>query len=70
MPQPDFAPDFPTLVKLGSIIVHAKELISPGGHEFDKTALETLLADPGVKAWLKKMDDAAFLPVMRSGEKP
>ena len=60
-----FAPVPTLLVKLGSIIVHAQELASDDGHAFDKIALEQLLADPDVKAWMQEMDSMALLPVMR-----
>lgn len=53
------------LVKLGSIAVHAEEMMSPKGHEFDKAALDTLLEDPEVKEWLEAMDRLAFLPKKR-----
>ena len=51
------------LVKLGSIAVHAEELLSPEGHAVDKMALDQLLNDPDVKLWIKA--NAAFLPVKR-----
>ena len=53
------------LIKLGSIIVHFKELTSANGHYLDKAALDSLLNDEDVKQWLKQMDDNAFLPKMR-----
>lgn len=54
------------LVKLGSIAVHVDEMLSPGGHTFDRVALQGLLADPEVKAWRVEMDKMAMLPVMRN----
>jgi hypothetical protein len=42
-------------MKLGSIAVHAEELLSPDGHEFDKVALDNLLQDPEVKSWIEAM---------------
>jgi len=33
------------LLKLGSIAVHAEEMLSPGGHVFDRAALKALLSD-------------------------
>lgn len=60
-------PPLALLVKLGSIAIHAKELISPDGHQFDRIALETLLADRDVQLWLQDMDTAAMLPKMRKG---
>lgn len=51
--------------KLGGIAVHAEELISPKGHEFDKAALETLLQDEEVKEFLDQLSALALLPVKR-----
>ncbi len=53
------------LIKLGSIAIHAQEMLSPNGHVFDKIALETLLQDLEVMIWLKEMDKMAFLPKKR-----
>jgi len=58
-------PSFSLLSKLGSIAVHAEELLSPGGHQFDKAALDGLLADPEVIAWMDEMRKEALLPVKR-----
>ena len=52
-------------VKLGSIAVHAQELLSPKAHEYDVAALRTLLKDDEVKRWLEAMSKLAFLPVKR-----
>lgn len=54
-----------TLIKLGSLAVHVEEMLSPGGHALDKSAIEGLLADEEVRTWLEAMDDMAFLPVKR-----
>jgi hypothetical protein len=59
-------PPITLLVKLGSIAVHAQELLSPDGHQFDKIALESALRDPEVVAWLKEMDAAAMVPKVRA----
>ena len=53
------------LSKLGSIIVHADELVSPRGHAFDREAMRGLLSDSEVVEWLKMMDRLALLPVRR-----
>jgi hypothetical protein len=53
------------LVKLGSIAVHAEELLSPQAHAFDHVALRTLLESADVQEWLKQMADMAFVPVKR-----
>lgn len=49
------SPPMSLLAKLGSIAVHAEELLSPGGHAFDRTALEQLLKDQEVTAWIADM---------------
>lgn len=58
-------PPIATLVKIGSLVVHAEEFMSPTGHEFDKTAFKTLITDPDVVAWIASMTKAGFLPVKR-----
>lgn len=55
------------LCKLGSIIVHAEELVSPFGHHFDKAALDSLMRDPQVVEWLAEMRRLAMLPEKRNG---
>lgn len=60
-----FAPGTVLLCKLGSIAVHAEELLSPDGHEFDREVLRALLADEEVKAWLADMTKLAMVPVKR-----
>jgi hypothetical protein len=54
------------LCKLGSIIVHSEEAASPGGHHFDRVAVQTLLADAEVVEWMEAMRKMAMLPVERS----
>ena len=56
-------PSLPLLCKIGSALIHAEEWLSPTGNFFDKGALEGLLADPEVKAWIKAM--GPLLPVKR-----
>ena len=50
--------------KLGSIVVHAQEAVSPKGHVFDRTALEQLINDWEVVAWMESIDPV-LLPVKR-----
>lgn len=57
-------PSLTLLCKLGSIVVHADEMTDPGAHEYDRTAMMTLIADPEVQAWIKGM--GALLPLKRS----
>lgn len=51
------APSLALLMKLGSIAVHADEMLSTDGHVFDRVALKSLLTDPDVVAWIKKMGE-------------
>lgn len=60
-------PDTATLCKLGSIAIHAEELLSPHGHHFDKVALDQLMRDEDVVRWLKGMRKLALLPEKRNG---
>lgn len=59
-------PSLTLLIKLGSIAVHVEELLAPGGHSFDRQAIEGLLADPEVVTFRAEMDAQALLPVKRS----
>lgn len=54
------------LCKLGSIAVHADELLSPLGHQYDRVALEGLLKDPEVVEWIAEMDRLVMLPKKRT----
>ena len=54
------------LSKLGSIVVHVDEMLSPEGHVFDRAALDLLLRDPEVVAWLEQMNAMAMVPVKRN----
>jgi len=58
-------PNLALLCRIASIAVHADELTSPDGHDFDRDAIRSLLADPEVADWLKKMGKAALIPVKR-----
>lgn len=59
-------PSASLLCKLGSVIVHADELASPNGHDFDRIALATLMQDAEVKAWLSSMQAMALVPLKRN----
>jgi hypothetical protein len=48
---------------LGSIAVHAEEMLSMKRHQFDVAAMRTLLDDAEVRAWIKAM--GAYVPVKR-----
>lgn len=60
-------PKFPTalVAKLASIAVHANEMLSPGGHDFDRIAIRSLLDDPEVRVFLAHPAMQAFLPRKR-----
>ena len=59
-------PALSLLVKLGSIAVHAEEILSPHRHQSDLAAIKALLDDGEVKTWLSQMSKAALLPVKRN----
>jgi hypothetical protein len=59
-------PSAAILVKLGSIVVHAEELLSPNGHEFDSEAIRSGLQDAELQEWIRGMTELAFLPVKRN----
>ena len=59
-------PSVDVLCKLGSIIVHADELLSPDGHPVDREALQSAMSDPAVKEWLDSMGAMALVPLKRN----
>src|SRR3982074_3203974 len=61
-------PSLALLCKLGSIAVHAGEMLSPDGHNPGRVALQQLLTDDEVKRWLAQMDEMAMLPKKRAVE--
>jgi hypothetical protein len=58
-------PSAQLLCKLGSIIVHADEFLSPFGHDFDRHALLSSLQDEDVQHWLRAMAALALVPLKR-----
>jgi len=63
-----YQPSLALLSKLASIAVHAAELRSEDGHQFDGVAIDSLLADPEVSGWLKLMGEAALAPLPRTAK--
>jgi hypothetical protein len=64
-PLHDLRPDL--LAKIGSIVGHVEELRSPHGNErFDGGAIDGLLSDPQVQAWLTDMRALALIPQPRN----
>lgn len=59
-------PSVALLAKLGSIAGHTEEMMGPGGHAFDRAALDSLLEDPEVRAWLSGMRAMALIPEPRT----
>lgn len=55
------------LAKIGSIVVHTEEGRSSDGHAFDWHAVDALLADPEVKAWIDEMAALSLVPRKRQG---
>jgi hypothetical protein len=60
------APPPSLLSKLASIVVHADELTSEHGHQFDQVALQSAIHDPEVKTWIEQMTAAAMAPRKRN----
>lgn len=58
-------PKLQLLVKLGSIAIHAEEMMSLDAHTFDQIALTNILNDYEVREWLNAMGKMAMLPVKR-----
>lgn len=52
-------------MKLGCIAVHAEELLSPDGHEFDREALRGLLQDAEVRRFLDAPKNKVYFPRKR-----
>lgn len=60
-----YAPPVRLLAKLGSIIVHVEEGSGAGGHQFDWSAIRSLLADREVQDWIEVMGKHGLVPVKR-----
>ena len=56
-------PSAALLCKLGSIVIHAEEFLSPTGHHVDLSAMRTLFEDKELRQWIKDM--GPMLPVKR-----
>jgi hypothetical protein len=59
-------PSVPLLCKLASAMVHVDEFFSADGHPLDRIALQALLDDPEVRAWLDEMSAASLTPQRRT----
>ena len=58
-------PSMTVLVKIGSAMVHADEMLSPTGHDYDKIALQSLINDPEVQSWIAAITKLGFVPLKR-----
>ncbi len=58
-------PKLSVLVKLGSLLMHYQEFLSPQAHHTDRLAIQTLEKDHEVIEWVKAMQDLSLLPVKR-----
>jgi len=64
--KPDpLKPSAALLVKIGSLLVHQEEFLSPDGHQADRVAVEALQRDHDVIQWLRAMTNMALLPIKR-----
>jgi len=62
-PDDPLKPSLTLLVKLGSLAVHAEELLSSKAHAYDRIAAQQILTDSEVISWLKQM--GTYVPVKR-----
>lgn len=53
------------LIVLASLVVHAEEGMSSGGHDFDQLAMQSCVENPEVQEWLEKIDPV-LLPQKRT----
>lgn len=51
--------------KLGSLLVHVDEYLSPGGHQVDREAICDLIRSDEVAAWLEDLETLGVLPQKR-----
>jgi hypothetical protein len=64
------SPSAALLCKLASVAVHADEMLSADGHDFDRAALKAVLSDPEVIGWVEAMTDASLAPRKRMKDRP
>lgn len=58
------APSQTVQIMLASLFVHAEEAFGPGGHEFDTVAMQGIVQNPEVRAWVDSIDPV-LLPQKR-----
>lgn len=52
-------------LKLGSLLIHCEEMLSPTGHTFDQHAIRGIVQDPEVVAFRDECAKMGILPVKR-----
>ncbi len=62
MPTNQHALPITLVVKLASLAVHAREMLGPNGHDFDRIALRQVADDPEVLAWIATLGPLAPQP--------
>ena len=64
--QPDvLKPELAVLAKLSAVVVHLEEWLAADSHPNDRLALEAVLCDPEVQAWVRGMEALALAPLKR-----
>ena len=58
-------PSLNILMKLGSIAVHADEIVMEQPLEIDRMVVKNLLEDKELQEWMKDMNEQGLLPVKR-----
>ena len=58
-------PPASVIVKAASLIVHAEEFFSEGGHDFDRLAFLGLYQDTEIGLWLRDLEKLQLLPKKR-----
>lgn len=59
LPEPAVA------VALASVAVHAQEAVEEGGHVLDLAAIEGILGQPNVAAYMAQLGELGLLPIRR-----
>lgn len=58
--------DLGTFAALGSLAVHVDEALSPNGHAFDALAMQSIVAQPNVQAFVGALQGAGLVPEKRT----
>lgn len=58
-------PSMALQAKIGSLLIHAEEMCSDDGHEYDRAAFLSGMRDDDVLVWLGALAELSLLPVKR-----